>query len=87
MTTTLDLPPRFYDDHVARDLPGGVVVKRTTRLVRVELNRAGYDELLADARHYAGDAMAEYATDGGLGLIASARTTVRRLLAAPHPTS
>jgi hypothetical protein len=80
-TVTVAVPPRFYDDHVARDLPGGTVVKRTARLVHVELDRAGYDELLADARYYAGDAMTEFAGDGGLGLVGSARATVRRLLA------
>jgi len=71
------LPPRFYWDHVYRDLPAGVVVSETKRYVRVELTRDEYDDLLSDAKHYA------YSMGvGGFddrGLIASARATVKAL--------
>lgn len=83
--TTVDLPARFHADHTARDLAGGTVVKRTARLVRVELDAASYDELLADARHYAAGADAGFDPAELGGLIASARATVRRLLATPRP--
>ena len=51
-TVTVDLPPSFYDDHVGRDLPAGTELKRTKRYVRVEMDRATYEEMLSDARHY-----------------------------------
>lgn len=84
-TITVTLPLRFYFDHVARDLPSGRLISRTDRTVRVELDRDAYLDLLSDAQHYSGDAMAEFSADGGLGLISSARATVRRLLAVPIP--
>lgn len=76
-----DLPAPFYDDHVARALPAGVLVKRLARTVRVELDHESYDELLSDARHYA-EAMGD-AGYGDTGMIASARATMKRLQAAP----
>lgn len=81
-TTTYDLPPRFYDDHVDRDLPAGTEVHRTRRYVRVKLTGNEYDEVLSDARHYS-----DYATYGEeyFGLVSSARATVKRLLAAGRP--
>ena len=72
----LRLPARFYDDHAARDLPSGVVVKRLAREVDVRLDREALDDLRSDAEHYA--------TTTGLdpdllGLAQSAKATVRRL--------
>jgi hypothetical protein len=69
------LPPTFYDDHVARDLPAGVEVRRTKTHVFVELTDAEVDELLSDARHYATPGMfPDYP-----GLVSSARATVKAL--------
>lgn len=74
----VQLPPRFYYDHVARDLPAGRVVRATRRHVFVEVGEDERAELLSDARHYAsagnGLDVRDYA-----GLIASARATVRAL--------
>lgn len=81
MTTTYSTPPRFYDDHVSRDLPGGKIVKRTERLVTVELTDDEAAELLSDAAYYVAAGTDVFGTDS-LGLISSARATERRLLAA-----
>ena len=79
------VPPRFYADHVARDLPAGTVERETAKAVTVRLNDADYAELLSDARHYA-TAMGAAGFDDR-GLIASARATVRRLVAAGAPAN
>ena len=77
----VDLPPVFYDDHVARELPAGRELKRTKRLVTVQLSLADFDELMNDAEHYAhADGPSGY--DGETGLRASARATIKRLTAA-----
>lgn len=81
--TTIDLPPAFYDDHVARDLPGGTEVHRTNRWVRVELTPAELAEVRSDAHHYATEP--DYRADYP-GLVASARATVRIIDAATTPT-
>lgn len=78
-TVTVKIPKRFYDDHVARDLPAGKVVEDMPRHYRVELNAADYTELLSDADHYVwlgrtGDLDPEY-----FGLVSSARATVAAL--------
>ena len=78
-TITVRLPKRFYDDHVARDLPAGDVFKETSKHFVVALTVADYDEVLDDARHYVwlgttGDLDPEYS-----GLVASARATVKIL--------
>ena len=81
--STYVVPARFYDDHVSRDLPAGVEVKRTRNLVTVTLSPEEYSELLSDAHYYAGSA-GELDRDMA-GLVSSARATVRRLTA-PAPT-
>lgn len=75
-TVTVRLPARFYDDHDARDLPSGVVVKRLAREVDVQLDREALDDLRSDAEHYATEP--EYRTYDP-GLVASARSTLNRL--------
>lgn len=82
-SVTVDLPPTFYLDHVARDLPAGRVVKELVKKVRVELDQAGYDDLLDDAEHYCSDY-----TDWELqGLVASARATVAALRKVERPAT
>jgi hypothetical protein len=71
------LPPKFYHDHVQRDLPGGTVVKENSRHVWVELNRDDAEELLSDAEHYA-NPVNGYTSDYP-GLAASARATAKKL--------
>lgn len=75
--TTLRLPPRFYADHVSRDLPAGTVVRRTKTGVYVELTEDEVAEIRSDADYYAtaGDA---FDTDLR-GLVASAKATVRAI--------
>lgn len=79
---TYRLPPAFYEDHCARDLPAGTVVRTTKRSVYVELDADDYAELLSDARHYADRASG---FDGLLGLRSSARATVNALVALGAP--
>jgi hypothetical protein len=81
-TVEVVLPPRFYDDHVARDCHPGVVVRRMKSGVRVVVDAAAFDDLLSDARYYC-DA-AEWGSEY-LGLAASARGAVRRLVAVGRP--
>ncbi len=72
----LDLPPRFYEDHIDRDLPGGVAFKLTRKLVSIEIDEDELAELLSDAHHYS-----SFAQNGSeyLGLQSSARATVKRI--------
>jgi hypothetical protein len=85
-TVVVKLPPRFYEDHVSRDLPAGRVVRSTQRHVYVELDRAAHDELESDARFYA-EMGSEGAFEPGLsGIVASARATLRALDAQPVPS-
>lgn len=84
-TVTVDVPAVFHQDHCARDLPGGTVVKRLSRTVRIALDREEYDELLSDAEHYAGYAMDEWTE--GLGVRLSARATVKALRAVERPAA
>lgn len=87
-TVTVDVPHRFYEDHVGRDLPSGEVVKYLSRKVRVRLDRTAYDDLLSDAEHYGGGAMDDmYADDfaSASALIQSAKATVRSLRAVDRP--
>lgn len=72
------LPRKFYEDHVGRDLPSGTVVTENRQSVTVSLDAAGWDDLVADAKHYVtgfdGDPLRDY-----IGLISSARATLKRL--------
>lgn len=70
----------FYDDHVSRDLDGGVEVKRTKLLVTVDLTDVEWAELLSDADYYAGEAAA-FGPDFA-GICSSAKITARRMRAA-----
>lgn len=79
----VDVPVRFYDDHVSRALRAGMVLKRLSKKTRVALDAESYDELLSDARHYADPSMGYAAEDSGL--FNSARATVRNLEAVERP--
>jgi hypothetical protein len=74
---TVSLPPAFYADHVARELPAGLVVKQTKKAVTVALTQEELAELRSDASHYA-FSMAEGGFEGR-GLIASAKATLKAL--------
>jgi len=73
---TIDLPTRFYDDHVARDLPAGQVVKHLARTTRVALTDDDLLEVLSDAEHYASLTPWDF---NEAGLVASAAATARRI--------
>lgn len=77
------LPPTFYEDHAARDLPAGEITGMTDRHVVVRLDRAAYEDLLSDARYYTDAATA--ASMGLPGLASSARATIKRLEAIDPP--
>lgn len=79
-TLTMWLPARFYDDHVARDLPAGVEVDREGHVVQVRAERCVFSEILDDARHLV--FMAAELGPAYLGLVASARAAERRLVEA-----
>lgn len=80
MTVTLRrvVPARFYDDHAGRDLPSGREVSRSGSKVTVDLDAEAYADLLADAAHYVSMGTAAFGP-GMLGLVSSARATVRAL--------
>ena len=78
------IPRAFYDDHVSRELPAGSVVKVLAKKYDVALDAAEYDELLSDARFYVGEGVGVFGAEY-VGLIASARATVKALVAAPAP--
>jgi hypothetical protein len=73
------LPPKFYDDHVARDLDGGTVVRRSERRVTVELDAEQFADLLDDAEFYVEMGTREYGPDYA-PLIKSAAATARALI-------
>lgn len=73
---------RFYDDHVSRDLPGGVEISRRKNEVTVELTAAEFDEMLSDARYYSDRSMFEWEQQY---ICSSAEGTVRRLEKAGPP--
>lgn len=85
---TYRLPPRFYDDHVERDCAAGVLVRRTSRAVYVDLDQASLDDLHSDAVYYSG-----LGAEAGFGgnfdnpweqaIIASAQATVAALARGP----
>jgi hypothetical protein len=43
----------FWEDHIARDLPGGVLVKEMKRIVEIDVTRDEIIELWSDADYYA----------------------------------
>jgi hypothetical protein len=73
------LPPKFYDDHVSRDLDGGTVLHRSERRVTVELDAEQFADLLDDAQFYVEMGTREFGTDYA-PLIKSAAATARALI-------
>lgn len=81
-TISVTVPPRFYDDHVDRGCPPGVVEGRYRGGVHLLLDREAWDDLLSDADHYATSA-SEYGPEL-VGLCSSARATARKMRTIPH---
>ena len=79
-TNTLDVPQRFWDDHVSRDLVNDeatYVAKRLSRTYRVRITDRDLHELRSDAAHYA-DLTNGWDPDLA-GLCSSAAATVRAI--------
>jgi hypothetical protein len=81
-TVEVTLPPRFYEDHVARGCHPGEVVRTLKTTVRVRLDAAAFDDLMSDARYYSDAADFDPYM---IGLVSSARATVKRLTAVKRP--
>ena len=74
------LPVLFWEDHVARDLPGGEVQAYKGTDVVLRMDRATYDEVLSDADHYS--TLGSLSPDDGIDeLRESAIVTVGRMRA------
>jgi hypothetical protein len=84
-TVTVKIPPAFYDDHVARDLPAGTETHRTKKVVTVDLDADELAELVSDAKHYA-DSAADFWEDHR-GLVISARATLKVLANVTPPSA
>lgn len=77
-----ELPPVFYEDtaHSHCFMDGPTVVKRTRRHLVVEMTTRDAAELWSRAEYYADPCMAaEFIESGCLGIISSARATLRRM--------
>ena len=80
MSTTIRIPQKFIQDHQERDLDTPCVLRRTKQHCYIAADDPALDEMLSDAEHYAEGgipAQPEY-----LGLISSARATMRAIRAA-----
>jgi hypothetical protein len=81
--TTITLPYRFVEDHAARALPVGRVLRQTKREVTLMLDRAAWNDMLGDADYYAGFTGED--RKWNLGLCTSAAAVLRRMRAAEEP--
>lgn len=77
---TYRLPPRFYYDHISRDLPEtGVSTKlrgSTAHTLLVEMDASAYADLLSDADYYSEGSQFDPPLPG---LVRSAKATVEAL--------
>lgn len=73
------LPPKFYDDHRARDLPEEGTSEEVSRprSVVVRMDEAAFRDLYSDADHYSDSDIAREM--GNRGLAASALLTLAAL--------
>jgi hypothetical protein len=79
IVATLDMSPKFYDDHVSRECPSGKTISRSPAggNVKVAFDLDGLEDLIDDAKYYAD-------RDGGWDpelrpIQAAARTMIRRI--------
>jgi hypothetical protein len=76
---TVIVPAAFFEDHARRDcLAHAVRGVQLSKGIRVELCPVDIAELLSDARHYVDGGTQTYGAEM-IGLISSARATVKRL--------
>lgn len=79
MSTTLNVPAKFWHDHKDRGNSGSAqVVGYGKSLVTVILDDEAWRDLYSDADYYAGQDSGVWAGDYR-GLIASAKATLRRM--------
>lgn len=84
---TYQLTRTFVDDTLAcGTLRSAQVVHRTARHITIRLAEADATELYARAAHYVGEA-GEYGGQGYGGLVASARSTMKRMAAQGYDTA
>ena len=85
MTKQYKLPPAFwYDHHVNRACSQtATVVRQTKTYVVVDLDQTAYDDLRSDCEYYVSMGAAGAFDAGLVGLVASARATLKRLDADP----
>ena len=74
----IELPPAFYDDHVDRALPAGTLVGANRNGYKIRCTEEELREIYSDAKHYADMGTNELGLEY-LGLVTSARATVRRI--------
>lgn len=76
---TIQLPATFWDDHIERDCsPTAVEIKRSARLVTVQLDAEAWADIYSDAKYY-GNADLRWFDSEYRGLLQSAKATLRRL--------
>jgi len=73
-TILVELPPVFWEDHANRGCPAGIFRGYRGKAIRVVVDRAAFNDILSDARHYSTDYDRDF-----FGLANSARATVRRM--------
>lgn len=76
-TVTVTLPPKFFDDHLQRELPGGAIISLKSKSITVVLDRQALRDLKSDADYYA-SFWGQDRTEN-LGVCVSAAATLKRL--------
>lgn len=77
-TAVVKVPPKFYEDHRARDCgETGIVLGEYKHHTTVQLDSESFHDLLSDARYYGWGLGEDHSVDGGL--ISSARSTWKKL--------
>jgi hypothetical protein len=75
----IDIPQCFAIDHDERDLPTGIEVKKTKRLITYRCTIEELQEWHSDAEFYSDCAGQGWCMDNAIGLQSSAKATVRRV--------
>ena len=76
-TILIELPSAFYDDLIG-DGPGGTIVSASRSGYKIRCTEEELQEIYSDAKHYAWLGTQELGREG-IGLVSSARATVRRI--------
>lgn len=76
----IQIPKRFYDDHVERDLEAPSIVHQTAKHYWIKADDPALNELKDDAEFYASMGM-DYWDKSCAGLVSSARATAKAIRA------